>query len=110
MEEFKTCAVCGKKFAVVYHGKGRKPLYCSDACRRKANGISNTNYMRKRYAEDPEFRERRKKDAANFNRRRTEAVRNVMIEELTTKIEEAKNREEIIELLKKHVRIFTENL
>ena len=60
----RACKVCGKAFQEVKHPKGNRRKYCSDECRKKALKDYRTEYFKKRYYEDDEYRERVRKDNA----------------------------------------------
>lgn len=50
------CGICGKEFEKKYYNS----RYCSDECKRRAVHKSTIDCQRRRYASDPEYRDRQR--------------------------------------------------
>lgn len=93
------CKICGKKME--WCGLGRKKLYCSDSCKRRANREHINEYRRKRYATDEAFRkERNDRSSAYAKKRRIEAKKKALAR-LTDEICNAASQDEVQEILER---------
>lgn len=101
------CKVCGKEFEAE-NGRGRKVAYCSDECRRKGHMRVNTKAMLKRYHNDEEWRAKRIRQNADSNKRRREARKEQVMQELCEELYNAKSSGDIRAILDKKVRIRSE--
>ena len=101
------CKVCGKKFEQEVK-RGRVSFYCSDECRKKDRYATNNSKMVERYHSDDEFRERRVKQNTESNRRRREARKEQVMQELVDDIMQAGNATKVRKILEERVRIKSE--
>lgn len=62
------CSICGKNFIKTKCNQ----LYCSKECKRKRNNELHVEYARRRYAGDPEFRERQRSYRKKYYQKRKE--------------------------------------
>lgn len=110
MDNVSVCPICGKEFEQVRKTAGRKKIYCSKACKRKNDQKITANYIKRRYAQDEEFRAMRKRQSTNWARRSMQKKKDEAFEELVNDIIDAKNANEIKEILQARVRLIVDRL
>lgn len=98
------CKVCGKEFEVEKTA-GRVIGFCSEECRRKARTKVNTKSLLKRYHNDEEFRKKRIADTVAGNRKRREARKEQVMQELIADLMQAETSDEMRQLLEEKVRL-----
>jgi len=101
------CKICGKEFEVEKK-RGRVPQFCSEECRRKAHTKVTTRNITNRYHTDDEFRKKRIASNASGNRRRREARREQVMQELIFEVMQANTSDEVRAILEKKTRIKSE--
>lgn len=101
------CIICGKEIKETM-GKGRNKGYCSEECKRKGRVKASTKYLVKRYQTDEEFRKKRIKQNVESNKRRREARKEKVMQELCEELYNAKSSGDIRAILEKKVKLKTE--
>lgn len=101
------CKICGKEFEVD-KSRGRVPQFCSEECRRKAHTKITTRNIMNRYHTDEEFRKKRVASNVSSNRRRREARREQVMQELIFEVMQANTSDEVRAILEKKTRIKSE--
>lgn len=97
------CAVCGKEFERTDEWCHFK--FCSEECLKKGRKAVFNKAMRKRYAEDEEFRNARIRKNIESNRRRREARREQVMQELIVDLMQADTSDEVRKILEEKTRI-----
>ena len=104
----RTCVVCGKTFTEPKIATGNKRKYCSEECHKQKINEYRREYLRKRYAEDTEYRDRvRQANSRSMKKVRStkkEAAMNEVVEQLAA----SSDKEFIRELLDKKFNIKAE--
>lgn len=104
----RTCVVCGKTFTEPKIPSGNKRKYCSEECHKKKVNEYRREYLRKRYSEDAEYRDRvRQNNSQSMKKVRStkkEAAMNEAVEQLAA----SSDKEFIRELLEKKFNIKAE--
>ena len=98
------CIICGKEIEEK-GGKGRKELYCSQKCRNKGHIKATSKYLNSRYHTDDEFRKKRIASNVESNRRRREARKEQVMQELILQLMQAETADEIRSLLEEKTKI-----
>lgn len=98
------CIICGKEIEEK-GGKGRKELYCSQECKSKGHTKATTKYLNSRYHTDDEFRKKRIASNAESNRRRREARKEQVMQELIVDLMQADTSDEVRKLLEEKTKL-----
>ena len=99
------CKECGKEFSFPKHTKGRRPIFCSPECKRKAHTARTTAYITKRYRTDPDFRKRRVQQNTASNKKRREESKDLELDRIANEVAIMSDAEEIKAYLAKHMRV-----
>ncbi len=106
--ELIKCKECGKEVFLPVSNIGRMPEYCSEICRQKHRTKGTTNYIKKRYKDDAEFRKHRIRQNAAGNKRRRENAKALAMDKLVDDLMAARTKDEVRRLLEKNVRLRSE--
>lgn len=101
----RECSICGRTFWVVREGKGKYPTMCSDECRRKYQIKKTSEYLMRRYHEDPEFRKRRIAGTIRRNAYRRAERQDALLERLVQELDQCDTLDEMKTVLEHRVRI-----
>lgn len=105
LTEPRECSICGRTFWVVREGKGKYPTMCSDECRRKYQIKKTSEYLIRRYHEDPEFRKRRIAGTTRRNAHRRAERQDALLERLVQELDQCDTLNEMKAVLQYRVRI-----
>lgn len=100
----RTCVVCGKAFTEVKHPKGNKRKFCSHECELAHRREYRRKYFRKRYDEDPEYREHLKETNAKYGTERRKANKEKFMADIVNALAEASDTNVIREILEENFR------
>lgn len=95
----RTCVVCGKVFQEVKHPKGNKRKFCSHECELNHRREYRQEYFKKRYAEDPEYREKTKQANAKRLVEKRKTNRETALRDAAIDLYNAETLEDIIGIL-----------
>lgn len=102
------CKECGKEFSFPKHTKGKRPIFCSPECKRKAHTARTTAYIAKRYRTDPDFRKRRVQQNAASNKKRREESKDSELDRIANEVATMSDAKEIKTYLAKYMRVKSE--
>ena len=98
------CIICGKEIEEK-GGKGRRGLYCSPECKSKGHTKATSRYLNSRYHTDDEFRKKRIASNVESNRRRREARKEQVMQELIADLMQADTSDEVRKLLEEKTKL-----
>lgn len=104
----RTCVVCGKAFTEVKHPKGNKRKFCSHECEVAHRREYRRKYFRKRYDEDPEYREHLKETNAQYGVKRRQASKENFITGIVELLASTNDKTVIRETLEENFRVKSE--
>ena len=104
----RTCVVCGKAFTEVKHPKGNKRKFCSHECELAHRREYRRKYFRKRYDEDPEYREHLKETNAKYGTERRKASKENFMTGIVELLASTNDKTVIRETLEENFRVKSE--
>lgn len=104
-EKQSICKVCGRAFTYQVKTRGRAPGFCSEECRKRYFLDLHNGYIRKRYHEDEEFRNRRKAQNARYARDRRTIEKEKTTSELINQLTEISDPGQVRSLLERHFKL-----
>lgn len=99
------CVVCGKEFNVGDGAGKRSTSFCSEECKAKHRSKQCVGYIKNRYERDENYRSLRIKKSAEGNKRRREARREQIMQQLVADIMLADTSDEVRALLDATVKV-----